>query len=121
MGYGKTTAVRNFVEAEKLQPFWFTFPDLHNSETVFWNKFTDVIAKIDTQAGLALKSSGIPSDAPQMEKVLRMLSEATFPENFLIVLDDYQFARDMRLNKLLLQLAKEEPCDRRDGSRFVAF
>lgn len=23
MGYGKTTAVRKFIEAEKLKPFWF--------------------------------------------------------------------------------------------------
>jgi len=109
MGYGKTTAVKNFIDAEKLQPFWFTFTDLHNSETVFWNKFTDAIAKIDAQAGLALKVGGLPSDAPQMEKVLQLLSETAFPENFLIVLDDYQFARDMQLNKLILQLAREEP------------
>ena len=108
MGYGKTTAVRNFIEAEKLEPFWFTFPDLKNSEAAFWNKFTDEITKINGRTGLALKSAGLPSDAPQMEKVLQTLSEVAFTENFFIILDDYQFARDIRLNKLILQIAMEE-------------
>lgn len=108
MGYGKTTAVKKFIEAENLKPFWFTFPDLNNSEVAFWNKFTDEITKIDAQAGFALKSLGLPVDAPQMEKILQTLSKIEFAEKFLVVLDDYQLARDMRLNKLLLRLAQEE-------------
>ncbi len=108
MGYGKTTAVKKFIEAENSQPFWFTFTDLRNSEEAFWNKFADAIIKIDTQAGLALKSLGLPADAPQMEKVLLTLSDVAFGEKFLMVLDDYQLARDMRLNKLILRLAQEE-------------
>lgn len=108
MGYGKTTAVKNFVEAEKLKPFWFAFPDLKNSEVVFWNKFTGEIANIDAKAGLALNSLGIPGDAPQMEKVLSTLAGVPFGECFLMVLDDYHLAHNIRLNKLLLQLVQEE-------------
>lgn len=109
MGYGKTTAVKRFIEAEKMKSFWFTFPDLKNSEVAFWNKFTDVISNIDARAGLTLKSLGLPADAPQMDKVLQILSGVTYGVNFLMVLDDYQFARDIRLNNLILQLAQEEP------------
>ena len=108
MGYGKTTAVKKFIDAEKLKPFWFTFSDLSNSEVAFWNKFTDEIIKIDAQAGLVLKSLGFPADAPQMEKVLLTLTNLVFEEKFFVVLDDYQLARDIRLNKLLLRLAQEE-------------
>ena len=81
MGYGKTTAVKNFIEAENLKSFWFTVPDLSNAEEAFWNRFTDEIIKIDAKAGLALKSSGLPSDAPQMEKVLQLLSGAISEKN----------------------------------------
>ena len=108
MGYGKTTAVKNFIEAENLKSFWFTFPDLSNAEEAFWNRFTDEIIKIDAKAGLALKSSGLPSDAPQMEKVLQLLSGAISEKKFLMVLDDYQLARDIGLKKLIIQLAREE-------------
>jgi hypothetical protein len=43
MGYGKTTAVKKFIEAEQLRPFWFTFPDLSN-RIGFLEHFSDAIA-----------------------------------------------------------------------------
>lgn len=108
MGYGKTTAVKSFVEAEKLKSFWFTFPDLSNSEAAFWDKFTGEITKINAKAGLVLKSLGLPSDAPQMEKVLQLLSDVLSEKKILMVLDDYQLVRDIGLKKLIIQLAREE-------------
>ena len=108
MGYGKTTAVKKFIESEKLTPFWFTFLESGNPETAFWNKFTDEIIKMDSQAGFALKSLGLSAGAPQIDTILQILSNVTFEEKFLMVLDDYQYARDARLNKLILQLAQEE-------------
>lgn len=108
MGYGKTIAVKKFIEAEKLKPFWFTFPDLENFETPFWNKFTDEILQLDPQAGLALKALGLPADALQMDKFLMILADAALGKSFLMVLDDYQYARNTALKKLILRLAMEE-------------
>lgn len=100
--------MKKFIEKEGIRPFWFTFSDLRNSETAFWDKFTDNVMKIDEQTGAALKSLGLPADAPQMEKVLLTLNEVDFGEKYLMVLDDYQLARDARLNRLFLRLAQEE-------------
>lgn len=108
MGYGKTTAVRLFTQSQGLRPFWFTFSELERSADAFWDAFTDSLASMDAQAGETLKALGLPSDAPQMERVLRVLGTVTFDENYLMVLDDYQLARDARLNHLLLRLAREE-------------
>lgn len=108
MGYGKTSAVKIFIESEKIKTFWFTFSDLGNSEMAFWDKFTDEIIRIDPEAGYALKSLGLPVDAPQMENIVLKLASVTFKENFLIVLDNYQLAADIVLNKLILRLAQEE-------------
>lgn len=108
MGYGKTTAVRAFIERENVRSFWFTFSDFRNSGAAFWDRFTDDIMELDHQAGTALKSLGLPADAPQMEKFLLTLSRVCFRGHFLLVLDDYQLAKDKRLNSLLLRLAQEE-------------
>lgn len=108
MGYGKTTAVKMFTRNQSVRPFWFTFSDLSYSETAFWDSFTDSITEMDTQAGTVLKALGLPSDAPQMERVLHVLGGVRFEENYLMVLDDYHLARDVRLNSLLLRLAQEE-------------
>lgn len=108
MGYGKTTAVKRFIEKKGIHTFWFTFSDFRNSETAFWDSFTNDIIKIDKQAGTILKSLGLPTDAPQISKVLQTLDAVEFGATFLMVLDDYHLARDMRLNKLFLRLAQEE-------------
>jgi len=108
MGYGKTTAVKKFLEEETTKATWVTFPDLMHSETVFWNKFTDEIMNRDVHAGATLKSLGLPCDAPQTEKLMQVLSELRFSDRLLIVLDDYQNALDISLNKLLMTLAQEE-------------
>lgn len=108
MGYGKTTAVKRFIEQKNLHTCWFTFSDFKNSETAFWDSFANAIITIDTQAGTILKSLGLPTDAPQMGKVLQTLDSLDFDGTFLIVLDDYHLAGDMRLNRLFLRLAQEE-------------
>ncbi|MGB8452660.1 MAG: LuxR C-terminal-related transcriptional regulator [Anaerocolumna sp.] len=108
MGYGKTTAVKRFIDKKGIHTFWFTFSDFRNSETAFWDSFTNDIIKIDEQAGIILKSLGLPTDAPQMGKILQTLDAAEFDVPFLMVLDDYHLARNMRLNRLFLRLAQEE-------------
>lgn len=108
MGYGKTTAIKNFVEKKGIRPFWFTFSDLKYTETAFWDSFTGDIMRMDEQAGTVLKSLGLPTDAPRMEKVLHVLGKVKFKENYLMVLDDYHLAQDAHLNSLLLRLAQEE-------------
>lgn len=108
MGYGKTTAVKMFIRNKDVRSFWFTFSDLSDSETAFWDSFTDDIMETDEQAGAVLKSLGLPADAPQMERVLHTLGKVKFEANYLMVLDDYHLARNARLNSLLLRLAQEE-------------
>jgi LuxR family maltose regulon positive regulatory protein len=108
MGYGKTTAVKKFLDEEPSRSFWFTFPDLKHSEESFWNKFTDEIVNRNVQIGTILKSLGLPSDSPQMEKLFQVLSSLSFSERFLIVLDDFQNAFDLNLSKLIMSLAQEE-------------
>ncbi len=108
MGYGKTTAVKLFTRNQSVRSFWFTFSDLSHSEAAFWDSFADDIMEMDKQAGIALKSLGLPADAPQMERVLHILGRVKFEENYLMVLDDYHLARDAHLNSMLLRLAQEE-------------
>ncbi len=108
MGYGKTTAVKMFTRNQSFRSFWFTFSELSHSEAAFWDNFTDDITEMDKPAGTVLKSLGLPADAPQMERVLHTLGRVKFDENYLVVLDDYHLATDLRLNSLLLRLAQEE-------------
>ena len=108
MGYGKTTAVKNFLKNSSTPAIWFTFSEIRQTREVFWSKLTDEIVAIAPESGAVLKSLGYPSSAPQMEKFLQVLIDLSCIYPFLLVLDDYQNAKDSNLSTLLMQLAGEE-------------
>lgn len=66
------------------------------------------ISRVNQQNSKALNSLGFPVDGPQLEKFLLLMSEVNFQMRTMIVMDDYQFAQNKLLSKLILLLAEEE-------------
>ena len=108
MGFGKTTAVKLFAESEQKKPVWITCKKFGNVATSFLDRLVAEIDKSNPQIAKALNSLGFPMDGPQLEKFLLFMSEMTFDTKTLIVIDDYQFAQNEQLHKLILLLAEEE-------------
>ena len=107
MGFGKTTAIRDFFRSKRRIPFWITFQTSGESTSSFWDKFTDEIAKQDKQAVLTLKSLGFPVDMPQITKVLSVLNNIDFQEKTALVIDDFHLSPDSNIAKLLLHIVAE--------------
>ncbi len=107
MGFGKTTAVRNFLEDEKNTPLWISF--LHTGESIglFWEKFSNEIGKINEASGKKLKVLGFPSDVPQTEKIISVINDINFPPKTVLVIDDFHLAQDSQINKFVLRLVAE--------------
>lgn len=107
MGFGKTTAVRSFLKAEKTNPLWLTF--LHTGESVswFWESFSSEFAKLSETAASKLKALGFPADVPQTEKVLSLLSGMAFPPKTVLVLDDFHLSPDAEIMRFLLRIVEE--------------
>lgn len=107
MGYGKTTAVRSFIKAEKLKPLWISF--LHADETpaYFWEKFSTAIGQLDETQGHKLRELGFPQDVPQIEKVFSILNEINYHKKTILVIDDFHLCNNMLVNKFLMQLVFE--------------
>lgn len=107
IGFGKTTAVRNFLEDEKKTPLWISF--LHTGESVglFWEKFSVEIGKVNEASGKKLKVLGFPSDVPQTEKIIAVINDISFHSKTILVIDDFHLAQDSQINKLVLRLVAE--------------
>ncbi len=107
MGYGKTTAVRQYFEKSGIKPVWLSF----HSQASFsgdWEKLSLEIKKQDQQAGAALLSLGFPADVPQTEQVLAVLSRFASEKQRVIVLDDFHLVNSSRLNQLIEDLVIEQ-------------
>lgn len=108
MGFGKTTAVMNFLASEKNNALRIAFLNSSKSTAFFWNKFGDEMGKLDKKAADALKSLGLPADAPQADKIISILNSIEYDEKTVLVIDDYHLSHDMQLNKFILQIAAEK-------------
>jgi LuxR family maltose regulon positive regulatory protein len=107
MGFGKTSAVRNFLESKKIQHRIITFQNLEESADVFWSKFACEVEKLDEAEGKTLKNLGFPIDVPQREKVIALLSNLELNQKTVFVFDDYHPSNSLQLNKVILQVAAE--------------
>lgn len=106
MGYGKTTAVRLFLENHQIEPVWLSFFDQAGSGD--WARLAREVGRLDPAAGTALAELGFPADIPQMEQVLTLLGQFAGEEQRVIVLDDYHLAGSTRLHALLERLVLEQ-------------
>ncbi|MBP8031279.1 MAG: LuxR family transcriptional regulator [Acetobacterium sp.] len=107
MGYGKTTAVRKFLEIKKIKPVWITFQPENGAADYKWNKVCEEIGKWDQNTGQTLKQLGFPVDVPQMDQVLSVLSQMTIEESLFMVLDDYHLTAHQPLDRLIELIVSE--------------
>lgn len=104
MGFGKTTAVKNFLFDLKTPYLWIAFLNSSASSTFFWEKFSNEIMKIDENSAKKLKKLGFPIDAPQVEKIVYILNNIDYKEKTVLVIDDYHLSREIKLYKFIEQI-----------------
>lgn len=107
MGYGKTTAVRQYFENRGIKPVWLSFHP-QSGFASDWEKLALEIKKQDQRVGTALLSLGFPADVPQTEQVLSVLSRFAGEKQQVIVLDDFHLVNSSRLNQLIEDLVIEQ-------------
>ncbi|AKN29844.1 LuxR family transcriptional regulator [Clostridium carboxidivorans P7] len=108
MGFGKTTAVKEFLQSEKNLYIWITFLNSSQSLNYIWNQFSEEISKLDAKSGKSLKSLGFPVDVPQSEKVLSVLNNIDYKEKTVFVIDDYQLCPNPKMNNFITKIVKEK-------------
>ena len=107
MGYGKTTAVREFLKHKRINPIWVSLIASDGSAAYFWDRLTTQIAQSYKQLGEQLKSLGFPADAPQTAKILEIIDSFEFKKGTVLVIDDFHLAADPGSFNLISYIVKE--------------
>lgn len=107
MGFGKTTAVKEFLQSEKNPYIWIAFLNSTESPDSIWHQFLEAISKMDAKAGNILKKLGFPVDVPQTEKVLSILNDIDYKEKTVLVIDDYQLLKKSKINDIIIKIVQE--------------
>ncbi len=101
IGYGKTTAVREFLSGSDGPVLWLTCVSEENKLIYFWDAFSEEIGRVDRVAGERLKNLGFPNDAPEMANILSILGDIEFEKDTAFVLDDFHNIRSPQIGTFL--------------------
>lgn len=96
MGYGKTTAIREYLRDNNSQTLWLKIFD--NSLTGFWSSFCRLFDDIDHNCADRMRKIGFPSDSVSKEEVLRLLQKLQVVQETVIVMDDYHLIDSPEMN-----------------------
>lgn len=107
MGFGKTTAVREFIRLNRLSPIFLSLMGAGSSPAYCWERITAKVRKEDPELGNQLLSLGFPSDIPQVAKIVELLEDCAFPEPKFLFIDDYQLIDIPQVADLLAAVAGE--------------
>lgn len=106
-GYGKTTAVRDYLAEWHGDALWLSFQRMHDLEEI-WLQFTKEIEKRDPFTGKKLAGLGFPANNPEREKAISILSDLELKHSTVVVFDNYELAAGSGLAGLFLRLAEEQ-------------
>lgn len=111
MGYGKTTAVREFLTLKGTPVIWTSFLAEDDTASWFWERLASEIGKFDKVSASRLKRLGVPSDTPQTIMAISIINEMDYKPNTTLVVDDYHLAKSMKMTALFRHFVMEMPDD----------
>lgn len=111
IGFGKTTAVSEFLASKGTPVIWTSFLSEDDTSSWFWERLAAEISKFDEAAGISLRKLGVPSNTPQTAAIISILYEMDYKPGTVLVIDDFHLARSMRVTALFRRFVMEMPDD----------
>lgn len=106
MGYGKTTAVRKYLDNNASKVMWQNIYD--NTSDGFWNGFCRQLDTLDHNCAHRLIRLGYPDDSVSIHEALHIISTIDFPKQSVIVIDDYHLAGGAEVSAFIESLVHNE-------------
>lgn len=106
MGYGKTTAVREYLGKGSIQVIWQRIYD-HSSDS-FWQGFSHNLAQWDKDCSRSLLQLGLPTDGVLLQEALRIIKGTELPESAVLVIDDYHLIESPEIDRFIEVVSTSE-------------
>ncbi len=106
MGYGKTTAARDFLDETGVKYVWLSIESDETSPQYIWDSLTRQLSKAIPELGSQLCTLGFPVDMPQRDKVLKIIEDQTYLTTTVLVIDDYHFSYSSEFDRLIERIVR---------------
>lgn len=106
MGYGKTTAVREYLSKNTAQVGWLRI--YGPSPDIFWKGFSDRLSQWDKDCAQSLQQLGLPTDGILLQEALRIIEGTEFPDSTVLVIDDYHLIESPAIDRFVEMVATSD-------------
>ena len=106
MGYGKTTAVKEFLNGADADLLWLRVYD--DSTDGFWDAFARLFGELKDGLNKSLVQLGLPDDAVSLRETLKLLGGIELSRKCVLVIDDYHLLGSSELDGFLTTLVENE-------------
>jgi len=93
-GYGKTTAVHDFLKGYDARKAWIQLSERDNVGGRFWESYTHSVSKINKTLAEAISNIGFPDTKEKMHHYKSLVKETAAMEKRILVIDDYHCIED---------------------------
>ena len=101
-GFGKTTAIKNLLDNIDDEVFYITIEN--DNDTILFEEICNFVQKLDLKVSIALKNIGCPKDDETVDKIVRLFSNITVNEHYILVFDNFQFVSNRFIKSVIFQL-----------------
>lgn len=106
MGYGKTTAIREYLNQAEVNVLWQRVYD--SSPSSFWNGFSQLFRELDEDHTQSLLFLGFPDDGISTKEALNLIEDIELPTRTVLVIDDYHLVDSPEVNSFMEILVENE-------------
>lgn len=106
MGYGKTTAVKEYAANSGFTVLWQTVYD--NVAMHFWSDFCKLFAELDCACAVKLTEIGLPEDNVTRREAVELIAGIKYQGCTLVVIDDYHLLAKSDIHDFITYLVKNE-------------
>lgn len=106
MGYGKTTAVREFLKDSGRKYIWFNVDN--DDREQFLSDFSAKLNSISECTADNIRAIGYPADTSTSGRMANAILELEFEEPTVLVIDNYQFISDEYMNDVIKDISGKQ-------------
>ena len=106
MGYGKTTAVKEYVTKAGVEVLWQTVYD--DTAAHFWSGFCKLFSELDSSCVLRLAGLGLPDDNATKREAVTLIAGIKRKAATVLVIDDYHLLTHSDIHDFITFLVKNE-------------
>ena len=106
MGYGKTTAVKEYIANSDFEVLWQAVYD--NVDMHFWSSFCKLFVELDFACSVKLAEVGMPEDSATRREVVDCIAGIERRNTTILVIDDFHLITNTELHDFIVYLVKNE-------------